>query len=103
MANNVYKNLNCKIDKSVSDKLKKFIADTHTFQDCYGEENVERIIGRYNKQARFKKIVLVITKGAVKDSYISETHPILKRTVADASVLFVRKIPKSKGIYHTMI
>lgn len=28
MANNVYKNLNCKIDKSVSDKLKKFIADT---------------------------------------------------------------------------
>lgn len=27
MANKAYKNLNCKIDKSVSDKLEKFIAD----------------------------------------------------------------------------
>lgn len=28
IANKAYKNLNCKIDKSVSDKLEKFIADT---------------------------------------------------------------------------
>lgn len=28
MANKAYKNLNYKIDKSVSDKLEKFIADT---------------------------------------------------------------------------
>lgn len=28
MANNAYKNLNCKNDKALSDKLGKFIADT---------------------------------------------------------------------------
>lgn len=28
MANKAYKNLNCKIDKALSDKLEKFIADT---------------------------------------------------------------------------
>ena len=72
MVNNVYKNLNCKIDKSVSDKLEKFIADTILSKIAMVKKTLEELQVGTIKQARFKKIVLAITKDVVKDSYISE-------------------------------
>lgn len=44
-----YKNLNCKIDKSVSDKLEKFIADTKLSKTATVEKALEEYINKYNK------------------------------------------------------
>ena len=44
MTNKVYKNLNCKIDKSVSDKLEKFIADTKLSKTATVEKAFNRPI-----------------------------------------------------------
>lgn len=54
MANKAYKNLNCKIDKSVSDKsvsdkLEKFIADTKLSKTATVEKALEEYINKYNK------------------------------------------------------
>lgn len=43
------KNLNCKIDKSVSDKLENFIADTKFSQTATIEKALEEYIGKYIK------------------------------------------------------
>lgn len=55
MANKAYKNLNCKIDKSVSDKLEKFIADTKLSKTATVEKHWKNISTNTIKQARFKK------------------------------------------------
>lgn len=52
MANKVYKNLNCKIDKSVSDKLEKFIADTKLSKTATVEKALEEYINKYNKTGK---------------------------------------------------
>jgi len=44
IANKAYKNLNCKIDKSVSDKLEKFIADTKLSKTATVEKALEEYI-----------------------------------------------------------
>lgn len=44
-----YKNLNCKIDKSVSDKLEKFIVDTKLSKTATVEKALEEYINKYNK------------------------------------------------------
>lgn len=55
IANKAYKNLNCKIDKSVSDKLEKFIADTKLSKTATVEKHWKNISTNTIKQARFKK------------------------------------------------
>ena len=56
MANKAYKNLNCKIDKSVSDKLEKFIADTKLSKTATVEKALEEYINKYYKTGkRFNK------------------------------------------------
>ena len=55
IANKAYKNLNCKIDKSVSDKLEKFIADTKLSKTATVEKALEEYINKYNKLVRFNK------------------------------------------------
>lgn len=52
MANKVYKNLNCKIDKSVSDKLEKFITDTKLSKTATVEKALEEYINKYNKTGK---------------------------------------------------
>lgn len=52
MANEAYKNLNCKIDKSVSDKLEKFIADTKLSKTATVEKALEEYINKYNKTGK---------------------------------------------------
>lgn len=56
MANKAYKNLNCKIDKSVSDKLEdkleKFIADTKLSKTATVEKALEEYIDKYNKTGK---------------------------------------------------
>lgn len=47
-----YKNLNCKIDKSVSDKLEKFIADTKLSKTATVEKALEEYINKYNKTGK---------------------------------------------------
>ncbi len=44
MANKAYKNLNCKIDKSVSDKLEKFIADIKLSKTATVEKHWKNIL-----------------------------------------------------------
>lgn len=52
IANKAYKNLNCKIDKSVSDKLEKFIADTKLSKTATVEKALEEYINKYNKTGK---------------------------------------------------
>lgn len=47
-----YKNLNCKIDKAVSDKLEKFIADTKLSKTATVEKALEEYINKYNKTGK---------------------------------------------------
>ena len=55
MANKAYKNLNRKIDKSVSDKLEKFIADTKLSRQRQWRKHWKNISISTIKQVRFKK------------------------------------------------
>jgi len=52
MSRKEYKNLNCKIDKSVSDKLEKFIADTKLSKTATVEKALEEYINKYNKTGK---------------------------------------------------
>ena len=52
MANKAYKNLNCKIDKSVPDKLEKSIADTTLSKTATVEKALEEYINKYNKTGK---------------------------------------------------
>lgn len=52
MANKAYKNLNCKIDKSVSAKLEKFISDTKLSKIAMVKKTLEEYISRYNKTGK---------------------------------------------------
>ena len=52
MANKAYKNLNCRIDKLVSDKLEKFIADTKLSKTAKVEKALEEYINKYNKTGK---------------------------------------------------
>ena len=52
MANKAYKNLICKFDKSVSDKLEKFITDTKLSKTATVEKALEEYIGKYNKTGK---------------------------------------------------
>lgn len=52
MVNKAYKNLNCKIDKLVSDKLEKFIADTRLSKTATVEKALEEYIDKYNKTGK---------------------------------------------------
>lgn len=47
-----YKNLNCKIDKSLSDKLEKFIADTKLSKTATVEKALEEYINKYNNTGK---------------------------------------------------
>lgn len=47
-----YKNLNCKIDKDISDKLEQFIADTKLSKTATVEKALEEYINRYNETGR---------------------------------------------------
>lgn len=52
MANKAYKNLNCKIDKTLSDKLEKFIKDTRLSKTATVEKALDAFIERYNKTGK---------------------------------------------------
>ena len=52
MANKEYKNLNCKIDKSVSDKLEQFIAETRLSKTATVERALEAYIENYKQTGR---------------------------------------------------
>lgn len=52
MSRKEYKNLNCKIDKSASDKLEKFIADTKLSKTATVEKALEEYINKYNKTGK---------------------------------------------------
>lgn len=52
MANKVYKNLNCKIDKAVSDKLEQFIAETKLSKTATVERALEEYIEKYNQTGK---------------------------------------------------
>lgn len=52
MAKKAYKNLNCKIDKALSDKLEKFIQDTRLSKTATVEKALEEYINKYNKTGR---------------------------------------------------
>ena len=52
MANKAYKNLNCKIDKVLSDKLEKFIQDTRLSKTATVEKALEEYINKYNKTGK---------------------------------------------------
>lgn len=52
MANKAYKNLNCKIDKALSDKLEKFIQDTRLSKTATVEKALDVFIERYNKTGK---------------------------------------------------
>lgn len=51
-ANKEYKNLNCKIDKGVSDKLEKFIEDTKMSKTATVERALTEFIEKYNKTGK---------------------------------------------------
>lgn len=55
MANKAYKNLNCKINKTISDKLEKFIAETKLSKTATVERALEEYINKYNKTGKIKK------------------------------------------------
>ena len=52
MANKAYKNLNCKIDKALSDKLEKFIQNTRLSKTATVEKALDAFIERYNKTGK---------------------------------------------------
>lgn len=52
MTKKAYKNLNCKIDKTLSDKLEKFIQDTRLSKTVTVEKALEMYIERYNKTGK---------------------------------------------------
>lgn len=52
MSRKEYKNPNCKIDKSVSDKLEKFIADTKLSKTATVKKALEEYINKYNKTGK---------------------------------------------------
>ena len=52
MPRKAYKNLNCKIAKSVSDKLEQFIADTKLSKTATVEKALEEYINKYNKTGK---------------------------------------------------
>ena len=52
IANKAYKNLNCKIDKSVSDKLEKFIDDNTLSKTATVEKALEECINKYDKTGK---------------------------------------------------
>lgn len=51
-ANKEYKNLNCKIEKSVSDKLEKFVEDTKMSKTATVERALTEFINKYNKTGK---------------------------------------------------
>ena len=51
-ANKEYKSLNCKIDKEVSDKLEKFIADTKMSKTATVERALTEFIEKYNQTGK---------------------------------------------------
>ncbi len=51
-ANKEYKNLNCKVDKTVSDKLEKFIEETKLSKTATVEKALTEFIDRYNKTGK---------------------------------------------------
>ena len=52
MANKAYKNLNCKIDKSLSDRLEKFVQDTRLSKTATVEKALAAYIERYAKTGK---------------------------------------------------
>ena len=50
MANKAYKNLNCKIDKSVSNKLEIFIADAKLSKTATVEKALEKLCWKCNRE-----------------------------------------------------
>lgn len=52
MANKIYKNLNCKINKALSDKLEKFVQDTRLSKTATVEKALEEYIERYYKTGK---------------------------------------------------
>ena len=50
--NKEYKNLNCKIDKEVSDKLEKFIHDARMSKTATVENALAEHIDKYNKTGK---------------------------------------------------
>lgn len=52
MLRKAYKNLNCKIDKSVSDKLEKFTVDTKLSKTATVEKALVEYINKYNKTGK---------------------------------------------------
>lgn len=52
MANKAYKNLNCKIDKALSDKLEKFVQDTRLSKTATVEKALTAYIERYDKTGK---------------------------------------------------
>lgn len=52
MAKKAYKNLNCKIDKTLSDKLEKFIQDTRLSKTATVEKALAAYIERYDKTGK---------------------------------------------------
>ena len=65
MSRKAYKNLNCKIDKSVSDKLEKFVADTKLSKTATVEKALVEYINKYSELLR------LIEVGASKMRYSS--------------------------------
>ena len=47
-----FKNLNCKVDKKVSDSLEKFIADTGLSKTATVEKALDEYINKYNKTGK---------------------------------------------------
>lgn len=47
-----FKNLNCKVDKEVSDLLEKFIADTGLSKTATVEKALDEYINKYNKTGK---------------------------------------------------
>ena len=52
MANKAYKNLNCKIDKSISYRLEKFVQDTRLSKTATVEKALAAYIERYDKTGK---------------------------------------------------
>lgn len=47
-----YKNLNCKIDRSVSDRLEKFISETRLSKTATVEKALAEYIDKYEKTGK---------------------------------------------------
>ena len=51
-SNKEYKNLNCKIDKEISDLFEQFISKTRMSKTATVEQTLKKYIERYNKTER---------------------------------------------------